>query len=323
MLRADAFTVTLPTGWSESAPQSEQGGRLYSSSGPNNEHIEILVFPYDSPLFAGQDVSSADLATLLQAVGTQNGTTPVDVAPPSWTTVGRNSAMEFNATLLQSDGVTRNQVETIDTRYGSNLFYIVYGSNQGNFAATDSAARAMLATWTWTASPTDVGTAPPTPPPVPAGAAPTGPQAFKTGTFSFISQQGDYIGQGQQQQYLTPADTFTLFSNGDTSDLSGGFRVRVSAAQDDWWDITVMPPRGQLLHTGRYDVATRASLNGSNAGLDVSGDGRGCNASFDSFNIAHIATDAGGAIASLDMTFTQHCELAGAPALSGHLQVAR
>ena len=151
VLHGNAFTVTLPTGWSAPAPQGEQGGTLYSSSGPNNEHIEILAFPLNASIFAGGNAASADLATLLQAIGYQQGNTPVDGAAPSWTTVGSNPAMEFNATLLESDGVTKTQSETIDTRYGSNIYYIVYGSDPGNFADADTAARAMLATWKWTA----------------------------------------------------------------------------------------------------------------------------------------------------------------------------
>lgn len=309
-LHGDAFTVTLPAGWSAPAPQSEQGGTLCSSSGPNNAHIELLVFPFNASFFEGGNAGTADLATLLQAVGYQQGTTPVDVAPPSSTTVGSNPAMEFNATLLESDGVTKTQSETIDTRYGSDLYYIVYGSKQANFAEADSAARAMLATWKWTAPPATVGTSPPTPPPTPlptpAVTAPPDVPVFETGSFSFNSQPGDYIGQGQQRQYLTPPDIFSLYSYGDKADLSSGFRVDVRDVDGETWDITVMPPRGQLLHTGSYDVATRATTPGSDAGLEVTADARGCATSVDSFTVAEISTDVAGAISSLDMTFTQH-----------------
>lgn len=318
----------LPAGWSASAPQSEQGGTVYSGHGPNNEGIEIIVLPFNATLFGGGNAGNADLASLLQAIGLQNGYQLVDGAPPTWTTVGHNAAMEFNATLVASNGATKTQSETIDTRYGSDVYYIVYGSGQGNFADTDSAARAMLATWTWTAPAAPVTTPtptppPPPPPPAPAATAPSAQPAFETGSFSFSSQPGDVIGRGQQQQYSTPADTFTLFSYGEPSDLARGFRIDVTTPQGVLWDITVTPPSGQVLHTGRYDVATRAMGLGPEAGFDMSGDGRGCNASFDSFNIAEIATDASGAITSLDMTFTQHCEQASAPVLSGHLQVGR
>lgn len=153
IVRGRGFTVTLATGWRASGPQSAEGGTTYTIAGPSNANMTVFVFPPSASLFAGGDAADADLSTLLAAIGHQAGTTVLDAAPPSWTSVDTNPAMQYNATLLATDGVTKTQSEAIDTRHGSDIYYIVYGSEVDNFPATDSAARAMLATWRWQATP--------------------------------------------------------------------------------------------------------------------------------------------------------------------------
>jgi hypothetical protein len=83
------------------------------------------------------------------------------------------------------------------------------------------------------------------------------------------------------------------------------------------------PPHGQTLHAGTYSVATRAPLQGGDsAGLDVTGDSRGCNASFDSFTINQMVTNSAGVISAVDVSFTQHCEGSTAPDLTGRVQIS-
>jgi len=145
-----------------------------------------------------------------------------------------------------------------------------------------------------------------------ASAAPGVPTAVTK--YSFTSQSGDYIGQGTSAAY-TPS-TATISVGGD----SGYVRFRVSTA-DEWWDVDLAAPSGEQLRPGVYRNAERAPFRtGRSPGLDVSGDGRGCNEVYGQFSVHQIETDASGAITVLDATYTQHCESAGTPALTGVLK---
>lgn len=155
--------------------------------------------------------------------------------------------------------------------------------------------------------------------------APTSPPVTLPTSLVFTSEPGDYIGQGLTEHFAPPNDTFTLFSEqgGDgTLATTSGFRVYVSAQDSETWSVVIDPPRGQTLHTGTYSVATRAAFRGGDAaGLDVYGDGRGCNMSFDSFTIIQLVANKAGVISAVDVSFTQHCEQATAPALTGRVAV--
>jgi hypothetical protein len=145
-----------------------------------------------------------------------------------------------------------------------------------------------------------------------------------TGLFEFTSETGDYIGQGLTKQFGPPHDTLTLTPEGggdSAAATTSGFTVHVSAADAEYWDITIAPPHGETLHAGTYSFATRAPFQGGDsAGLDVAGDGRGCNASSDSYTVNQMVTNSVGVISAVDVSFTQHCEGEG-PALTGRVQI--
>ncbi|MDN0193449.1 hypothetical protein [Streptomyces sp. S.PNR 29] len=144
------------------------------------------------------------------------------------------------------------------------------------------------------------------------------PATAATGTpvavtkYSHTSEAGDYIGQGGSTAY-TPA-TATITAGGDAAYV----RFRVLSTDHTWWDVDLAAPEGEKLHPGIYRNAERAAFRtGRSPGLDVSGDGRGCNQVYGQFSVNQIETDASGAITVLDATYTQHCESADAPALKG------
>ncbi|MFF1452562.1 hypothetical protein ACFVYF_31185 [Streptomyces sp. NPDC058274] len=143
----------------------------------------------------------------------------------------------------------------------------------------------------------------------PATAATTTPVAVTK--YSHTSQPGDYIGQGATASYTSKTATITAGGSAEY------VRFRVWA-DDTWWDVDLAAPQGEKLHPGVYRDAERAAFRtGRSPGLDVSGDGRGCNEVFGQFSVNQIETDADGAITVLDATYTQHCESATAPALKG------
>lgn len=139
----------------------------------------------------------------------------------------------------------------------------------------------------------------------PAEAATTAP--VPATSYHFTSEAGDYIGQGGTATYRAPTDAVTM--GGSAASL----RVSVGG-----WDIELAAPAGETLHPGVYRDAERAAFRtGRSPGLDVGGNGRGCNEVYGQFSVNQIGTDDSGAVTLLDATFTQHCEQAGAPALRG------
>ncbi len=147
----------------------------------------------------------------------------------------------------------------------------------------------------------------------PAAAAAGTPVAVTK--YSHTSETGDYIGQGTSTAYTPTTATITA---GGTAEY---VRFRVWAESEDdttWWDVELAAPQGEKLHPGIYRNAERAAFRtGRSPGLDVSGDGRGCNEVWGQFAVNQIETDDSGALTVLDASYTQHCESADAPALKG------
>jgi hypothetical protein len=126
-------------------------------------------------------------------------------------------------------------------------------------------------------------------------------------SYSFVSDPGDYIGQGVTKSYEGATSLFFL-SGTDTN-----LNYAVSGQRDSW-NVTIAPPTGQQLRVHSYK--TQRFVDKTHAGLDVSGDGRGCNTSVGTLNIDAITFDAAGNVTGLSATFDQQCE-GGTPALHG------
>ena len=150
-------------------------------------------------------------------------------------------------------------------------------------------------------------------------ALPAGPASADTGptpptAYSFTSDPGDYIGQGRSASYTAPAATIGL--GGDAGNLT----LSVTTSTEDW-HVNIAAPRGEQLHPGVYEDAERAPFRtGRSPGLDVWGDGRGCNEVWGDFAINQVSVNDSGAVTLLDATFTQHCEAPKGAALHGSLQ---
>ena len=130
-------------------------------------------------------------------------------------------------------------------------------------------------------------------------------------SYQYKSAPGDYIGLGQSDRY-NPQNA-TLSVSGDASYLT--FSV---STDTEFWSVVLAAPIGEELHPGTYYNAERAAFRtGRSPGLDVYGDGRGCNQIWGSFAINQIETDTSGNVTLLDATFSQSCESATAPLLQG------
>jgi hypothetical protein len=129
---------------------------------------------------------------------------------------------------------------------------------------------------------------------------------------TMTSDAGDYIGGGGAYSY---GATASLGVAGSRSHISAG----VDGADGSYWDLDFVPAAGDILAPGTYTGATRYPFNGNGAGLDVDGDGRGCNELDGSFTVNEL-TFSGAGIRTLSISFEQHCEHAAA-ALRGTLSI--
>jgi hypothetical protein len=136
-------------------------------------------------------------------------------------------------------------------------------------------------------------------------------------SYAYSSTPGDWIGQGLSNSYVSPASTISIVSGSDAGELN----VQVTSGSD-WWYISLAAPSGSTLVPGTYLNAERAPFRSAgHPGIDVSGNGRGCNRIFGQFVLRSISADASGNITELDASYVQHCETATAPALTGTIRV--
>jgi hypothetical protein len=134
------------------------------------------------------------------------------------------------------------------------------------------------------------------------------PQTF----VDFSGEAGDYI-TGGRDYHFDPSNSEIRFAR----NFDGGVSVTIDG--DSLWSLDFASPAGTTLSVGDYPDAERFPFQGStHPGLNVSGDGRGCNMLTGSFTVFTADFDAQGNPKKLDIAFTQHCEGA-IPALHGEL----
>jgi hypothetical protein len=121
--------------------------------------------------------------------------------------------------------------------------------------------------------------------------------------FSFQSEPGDYIGQGESRSYDPTNATFSVQYRGHDiiyADIFG--------EDSEHWSVWFTPPLGDILAPGYlYRDAGRAGFT-ARAGLDVTGAHRGCNAVTGSFAVHALRIGDLDNAVSLRVTFEQHCE---------------
>lgn len=129
-------------------------------------------------------------------------------------------------------------------------------------------------------------------------------QKVSTGSLTFSGDQGDYISQGDSYSYSTGNGDALTVSSSTGSTVS----VSVNAYNGDWWTLTLDAPGTQVLVPRTYSAAHRHPFNGTGPGLELSGEGRGCNELTGSFTVTKAAFGSGGYVQAFDATFEQHCE---------------
>ena len=132
--------------------------------------------------------------------------------------------------------------------------------------------------------------------------------------FSMISEAGDYIGSGQDWSYDLSSSTIVAESNADNG-------VSISITGSESWSADFVAPDDAQLAVGAFDYAERYPFQGAGvAGLNISGNGRGCNNSYGSFDITNLTWE-NNQPKAFKATFQQHCEQITAPLLTGEIAV--
>ena len=135
--------------------------------------------------------------------------------------------------------------------------------------------------------------------------------AGQTTALVLKSQPGDYIGGGLDQTFGTADGTFTVFRN-----FNNGVAISFNGGPH-WWNLNFAAPNNAQLVPGVYLDATRWPFQSPTApGLDVSGEGRGCNTLIGRFEVLEAVYTPAGDIERFAATFEQHCE-GMTPALLG------
>jgi hypothetical protein len=128
----------------------------------------------------------------------------------------------------------------------------------------------------------------------------------------FSSSARDWPGGGYTRAFAVPDRP--LVSNLDPSYFTISF---FDPADSSFFSIDLAAPPGERLHAGAYENAQRAAFRDpGRPGIDIGGDGRGCNTIAGRFVVHDIELTAAGQVKLLDATFEQHCE-GGGPALVG------
>src|SRR4051794_31955225 len=173
---------------------------------------------------------------------------------------------------------------------------------------TWSAATAVPATAagaTGAPAPGGAGGVPGTSPPTPAPPVADRPQ-IQAGAFSFTmaGDPGDYISGGQTLTMTPPGSAMTALSYGPV-----GVSFSILDPNGTFWTADFAAGPGQVLRAGAtYAGALRYPFNDGHPGLDISGDGRGCNELDGTFVVDAVAFDPNGALSTFAVRFEQHCE---------------
>lgn len=138
-----------------------------------------------------------------------------------------------------------------------------------------------------------------------------------TGFLTMSSDPGDFVGQGQSYSYSVPATTFSVQNSGNLVRVD----TSVSGSPADFWNLAFQAPAGQQLQAGITYLAERWPFQPADlAGLEVFGQGRGCNTLTGSFTVLDATYGPFDYLESFHASFVQHCEGATA-ALRGEIEI--
>lgn len=146
------------------------------------------------------------------------------------------------------------------------------------------------------------------------------PPSTPTTMFSYVSDPGDFVGGGQTGSYSLSGMNVLGWQAGNGSVVNIRFRS-ASAPPTVSWNLDFAATSGSPLLPGSYTGAARYPFNSGVPGLNVDGNGRGCNTLTGSFVVLEATFGPQGEVLRFHATFEQHCEGA-VPALRGEIRIA-
>jgi hypothetical protein len=127
--------------------------------------------------------------------------------------------------------------------------------------------------------------------------------------FSFTSDAGDFIGEGQSRTITTATATWNV------NPREGQLFIFINTKDGSFWTLKFTDLMGQTLKEGVYE---RTEQSGS-GGLNV-GNSHGCGGTTGRFVIYKLVRAADGTIERLYMTFEQYC-YGSTSALRGEISI--
>lgn len=122
----------------------------------------------------------------------------------------------------------------------------------------------------------------------------------------FNSEQGDYIGQGQERTYHSGDFTINAYRN-----YYNGVGFSISGTSwRDYWNLNFSAIGRVELEAGLYDNATRFPFSdyyGAH-GLSLTGSGRGCNQLTGSYEVLEVEYGTSNTINKFAADFIQYCD---------------
>lgn len=143
------------------------------------------------------------------------------------------------------------------------------------------------------------------------------PDLTQTTLLYLRSQPGEYVSQGKTGLYTSVTGVFAENTQYVTG-AQASYVYSVPGSPGQWWSIFFGGNNG-LLHVGSYDNAVRGPLRGSANGLEINGNGNGCNEIAGRFDVLDVARDSAGKVTRLAVDFEQRCD--GGPALFGSFRL--
>jgi hypothetical protein len=138
-------------------------------------------------------------------------------------------------------------------------------------------------------------------------ACPAVSQATTYTGVKLLSSTNDYIGGGQKFTFLPPSATMSTMGG------PGGVTIHVTLGED-WFYLHFLPQSNRTLHRGNFPgAANHLTTSPFTPGMDVFGDGRGCDQVLGWFNVRDFAMAQNGTVARLAIDFVQHCEITEPP----------
>lgn len=147
---------------------------------------------------------------------------------------------------------------------------------------------------------------------------PETPTASRTAAFAVLQlngPDGEWVLDGQTREFVLGQDSLKVITLEDD-------KISLSFSGDgEDWDVSFATPLGESFESGKTTTAKRYSFQEAHeGGLEVSGDGRGCNEIDGRFDVDEASFDSNGLVV-LALSFEQRCD--NQPTLlSGNLRVA-